>query len=202
MAENGQVGYVAVGHFLSPDAEFIAHAREDIPALLAALEEAERQRRLSQSGWAEALQDRGRIAAALEEAERERDEWKRLFSECHPVHLDGVRRAYEAEREVERLKAEQPPCDGGCNYNSGPEETCSAHGRPVAEVWDIVEYVARQRDEAERRIAAVEALLTENDVPRGVTFDGTPFPQIALASDVRAALHPVAETTEKGNDDE
>lgn len=43
MAENGQVGYVAVGHFLSPDAEFIAHAREDIPALLAALEEAERE---------------------------------------------------------------------------------------------------------------------------------------------------------------
>ncbi|WP_137843841.1 hypothetical protein [Microbacterium sp. 2FI] len=35
----------------------------------------------------------------------DRDEWKRLFSECHPIHLDGVKRAEKAEREVARLSA-------------------------------------------------------------------------------------------------
>lgn len=41
------------------------------------------------------------------------------------------------EAEVDRLKAAVPPCDGGCSVNTGPEETCSAHGRPVAEVWEM-----------------------------------------------------------------
>jgi len=106
----------------------------------------------------------------------------------------------EAEREVERLKSAQHPCDGGCNYNSGPEETCSAHGRPVAEVWNIVEEVARQRDEAERRIAAVLDVVKEleADIP------ADPSNEVAhhIAKTLRAALHPVAETTESEKNDE
>ena len=48
-----------------------------------------------------------RLADALEvaekratEAEAERDEFKRLFAECHPIHRDGVQRAYVAEKEL------------------------------------------------------------------------------------------------------
>ena len=52
----------------------------------------------------------------------------------------------ELVAEVERLQARVGSCDGGCNYNSGPEETCSLHGRPVAEVWQIVNDVAAERD--------------------------------------------------------
>ena len=51
----------------------------------------------------------------------------------------------ELVAEVERLRARVGSCDGGCNYNSGPEETCSLHGRPVAEVWQIVNDVAAER---------------------------------------------------------
>ena len=52
----------------------------------------------------------------------------------------------ELVAEVERLQARVGPCDGGCNYETGPEETCSLHGRPVAEVWQIVNDVAAERD--------------------------------------------------------
>ena len=52
----------------------------------------------------------------------------------------------ELVAEIERLQARVGSCDGGCNYNSGPEETCSLHGRPVAEVWQIVNDVAAERD--------------------------------------------------------
>lgn len=38
MAGNEQVGYVAVGHFLSGNANFIAASRTDVPRLVAALE--------------------------------------------------------------------------------------------------------------------------------------------------------------------
>lgn len=37
------------------------------------------------------------------------------------------------------------PCDGGCTYD-GPDETCSAHGRPPAEIWAIVREMAEERD--------------------------------------------------------
>jgi len=73
--------------------------------------------------------------------------------------------ALEAERaEVERLrrwKAEalqvlagwetvweaQFPCDGGCNYNTGPEEQCTRHGRSASELWAAVDEIRAQRDE-------------------------------------------------------
>lgn len=78
----------------------------------------------------------------------------------------------------DRLEANEPPCDGGCNYLEGPEEACSLHGRPTAEVWEIVNKVGAenqrlrdQRDaalaldydayyEADQYAAAVRAALT------------------------------------------
>lgn len=59
-------------------------------------------------------------------------------------------------QERDTLRAQIPPCDGGCNYNSGPEETCSAHGRPVAEVWEIVQQIGIERD---RYRAAIEDVM-------------------------------------------
>ena len=53
-------------------------------------------------------------------------------------------------------------CDGGCNYNSGPEETCSLHGRPVAEVWQIASDVAAERD------ARINALVQQVEKVRAL----------------------------------
>jgi len=63
-------------------------------------------------------------------------------------------RAVTAEAERDRLRANEPPCDGGCDWHNGPEETCSAHGRPVAEVW-------RMQQEALDRAVTAEAKIAE-----------------------------------------
>lgn len=39
----------------------------------------------------------------IDNLEQERDEFKRLFTECHPVHLDGLRRAESAESIVDAV---------------------------------------------------------------------------------------------------
>ncbi len=41
------------------------------------------------------------------------------------------------------------PCDGGCNINDGPEETCSRHGRSPRDLWNLL-------DEARAALDAVE----------------------------------------------
>ena len=60
---------------------------------------------------------------------------------------------------LERAEAALPPCDGGCDYNSGPEETCSAHGRPVAEVWQMEGIALRALSAAEERAGQAEARI-------------------------------------------
>jgi len=66
-------------------------------------------------------------------------------------------------KELHRLRADAPPCDGGCNENTGPEESCSLHGRTTADVWEIADRVMAQRDavqaEAKRLRAMIEAAL-------------------------------------------
>jgi hypothetical protein len=62
--------------------------------------------------------------------------------------------------QVEQLQGQLPPCDGGCDYNTGPEETCSAHGRPVAEVWEIAQQYARERDGARMALRAAQEAQT------------------------------------------
>jgi hypothetical protein len=64
----------------------------------------------------------------------------------------------------DNLKLSQPPCDGGCNINDGPQEDCSAHGRPVSYVWGLV-------DEKQRQINAVERVLDEECIADNVHGD-------------------------------
>lgn len=71
-----------------------------------------------------------------------------------PTVLALIARLREAE-------AQLPTCDGGCNYNSGPEETCSAHGRPPAQIWEIAEARAAERDASLARVKEAEARLRE-----------------------------------------
>lgn len=35
------------------------------------------------------------------------------------------------------------PCDGGCNTNDGPEETCSRHGRSPSDLWNLLDAARR-----------------------------------------------------------
>ena len=82
----------------------------------------------------------------------ERDGWAEMVTPILHVSADATFIAAartdvpELVAEVERLQARVGSCDGGCNYETGPEETCSLHGRPVAEVWQIVNDVAAERD--------------------------------------------------------
>ncbi|MFA5901380.1 MAG: hypothetical protein WC829_19935 [Hyphomicrobium sp.] len=64
--------------------------------------------------------------------------------------------AEAAEARVKGFEANFP-CDGGCNYDSGPEESCSLHGRNPADLWGIIANISAERYEAEVRIAELEA---------------------------------------------
>jgi len=99
-------------------------------------------------------------------------------AQAYAVELEAKNETLRLQ--VEQLQGELPPCDGGCNYNSGPEETCSAHGRPVAEVWDIAHSFALERDEAQARLAAVdvhevELLRGERDALAAVIAEALPY---------------------------
>ena len=68
--------------------------------------------------------------------------------------------AHDAEKRAEwEAEAALPPCDAGCDYNSGPDETCSAHGRPPAEIWEIVASVAAERDAAQGQLGEAEHVI-------------------------------------------
>jgi len=139
----------------------------------------------------------------------------RALDDARAAAFDRWLAAHDAEvtealrTEVARLTL---PCDGGCNPNSGPEETCSRHGRKVAEVWEIVsDLVARSIDQdealatcrdqrtdlaelaegltaraeaAEAKIAAVEALA--DDMARQPASEIAPVR--GMATILRAAL--------------
>ena len=64
--------------------------------------------------------------------------------------------AEAAEARVKGFEANFP-CDGGCNYASGPEESCSLHGRNPADLWGIIANISAECYEAEARIAELEA---------------------------------------------
>jgi hypothetical protein len=88
----------------------------------------------------------------------------------HPGEHISVNEAQEIVDEVfaDALEAftvpTDPPCGGGCDYNSGPEETCSAHGRPVAEVWAIVNKIEAERDKAKEELAdALESVTVPSE---------------------------------------
>lgn len=75
-------------------------------------------------------------------------------------------RMHHERDDAERLLREALPCDGGCNYSSGPEEMCSRDGRPVREVWGIVQRLTGERDERteERDLARSIAVRLEQEL--------------------------------------
>lgn len=53
------------------------------------------------------------------------------------------------------------PCDGGCNYNDGPEETCSRHGRAPKDLWERVEQGYRAQAERDALRAVLDDIRAE-----------------------------------------
>lgn len=45
------------------------------------------------------------------------------------------------------------PCDGGCSWNDGPEETCSRHGRKPSDLWNLLDEARAALSRAEETIA-------------------------------------------------
>ena len=91
-------GYRAVAHdiFAFADAEFIAHAREDIPCLLSRLEAAEeRLQAYEEPGWTTAVQKVQTLKAALEAAEADARQLETALEEIE-ADLDHARRFVES----------------------------------------------------------------------------------------------------------
>ena len=92
---------------------------------------------------------------------------------------------------IRQLEAERAKCDGGCDYNSGPEETCSLHGRPVAEVWEALDIRTKRVQELEDQVAdltaaALESATTVTD--EMVNAARKHLPSTALSSMIRRAV--------------
>ncbi|GEL95373.1 hypothetical protein [Cellulomonas composti] len=117
----------------------------------------------------------------------------RRWSDLLSAYVDGL----IAERDA--LKEREPKCDGWCSADSGPEETCSLHGRRVAEVWQIVDRVGAERDTLRAAVERVRALHRPGDgAGQGwVPNDGRygyiePYCAGCEASDVYAVAWPCA----------
>lgn len=54
------------------------------------------------------------------------------------------------------------PCDGGCYDEGAAMETCSLHGRPPAEIWEIVE----KQSERLRKIEECATASSDQAIPR------------------------------------
>lgn len=63
------------------------------------------------------------------------------------AHTEKLERELRTARNVVKDYDTNFPCDGGCNTNDGPEETCSRHGRSPRDLWERGDYLATQRDE-------------------------------------------------------
>lgn len=75
-----------------------------------------------------------------------------------PTVLALIARLRTAENVVKDYDANFP-CDGGCNVNDGPEETCSRHGRSPADLWNITEEQIKRANDAEARLREAEAVI-------------------------------------------
>lgn len=138
-----------------------------------------------------------RLADALEvaekratEAEAERDEFKRLFAECHPIHRDGVQRAYVAEkelrdRELHHFEVEQELVAALAVIEKarGMFQNDGFHESPLGRLLSSVPAdVLRERD-AEKwdegaQWAAVELGAIDNERQAWITPTDNPYRQI------------------------
>lgn len=138
-------------HFTRHDAEHIATF--DPPTVIALLDEIKRLQALQE----EHEHVKAERDAAVKRAEEAEDALRKATTE-----LDSYKRDF--------------PCDGGCNYNSGPEEECSAHGRPPRELWGLIGQLSQERDRY--KVAIREALIglrmsSEPDWPGWNVLEGT-----------------------------
>jgi hypothetical protein len=78
-----------------------------------------------------------------------------IISEAQGWQVDGEAAAAALAAAGRFRDSKMPKCDGGCNFDTGPEETCSAHGRPVAEVWQIAGDAIERANAADRLVRAL-----------------------------------------------
>jgi hypothetical protein len=85
-----------------------ALAAAGFPELLAENESLRVEAEDANAGYRAVVDHLSELAAENKRLRAERDEFKRLFGECHPVHLDGVQRARvaESQRDAEKARAD------------------------------------------------------------------------------------------------
>lgn len=151
--------------FDESDAEFIAAARTDIPALLDALDEARAEAaRLRRGGeelgkslvfWLDlAVKVTGSEDCIDDDGDGDYGAVAERLAEM-PARAAALK---EQLAEVQRT-SRVLPCDGLCSEY--PEEDCSLHGREPAELWEAIAAKNKQAEAATSRAAALEATLAE-----------------------------------------
>lgn len=106
--------------------------------------------------------------------------------------VDEIAALRRIERELRTLRTVVKdydanfPCDGGCNVNDGPEETCSRHGRSPRDLWDRLDAALRRPVQGEPtheghsfcdpRLGCVQGEPTAETVHRGTFGHVWPCP--------------------------
>lgn len=86
-----------------------------------------------------------------------------LFAMLPPLDYTVTPDQITAATEYIAIPAAHLPCDGGCSYNAGPDETCSRHGRRVREVWGIADAALRRESGMAMLLADLTDVLRPHD---------------------------------------
>lgn len=88
------------------------------------------------------------LGASLERSDYLADVFRAAWHEANRAGEKGkrVRRGLEAVADV--LANEGAVCDGACDWHTGPDEECSAHGRMPSELWEALDRAGKRRDDA------------------------------------------------------
>ena len=119
--------------------------------------------------WAELVKARNRIVEVEEEL-AEMSALAQVNAMNVSDYLDAVEDAKQARADLAAVQqpnseavtaptesAEAATCDGGCNNNDGPQEDCSLHGRPVAQVWEMVSRLSEELRRAKESAVPTES---------------------------------------------
>lgn len=161
-------GYVA-NHLLDRAEAAEAQVAEVVRARNSAMRQSDEERRAKEGNIAALNAALNRAEAA--EAEIERLRKGRDWTDAKLC--EQTERAEAAEAELAELRAEIERLWGKCscgtpglNYE-GPQEDCAIHGRPVAEVWDMVAESDRYGSEQRLRAEQAESWLAKLETAAG-----------------------------------
>lgn len=129
-----------------------------------------------------------RLTTELAGSEQRGDQWKDSVFAAETEVARLTRQRDDALNAARKAIDAMPDCDAGCRPDDGPVEDCSLHGRPVREVWGIVQQVQSQRDGLAELVATFQG-----DVKRAETERDRLASVVARVFERSAEPDPLAE---------